>query len=146
MNSNSSNIILNLRTEDQKENAFFLMVLLANSHIGNIRHNLTDIEHQIFSFHIKDVFKKIYHHENKWAETYMNISKHLTQTDDIDGNVYGAIRFGLNGISKQDARQLCMLFEFSCLYLEGTINRGSSQMSFEAKEIFKSIMLECEIL
>ena len=146
MDDSLNGIKLNLKTDNQRENAFFLMVLLANSYIAYIRHNLTEFEHQIFCFHIRDVYKRIYHHENNWTDTYMETSKHLTQSDDIGGNVYGAIRFGLDGISKRDVENLCKLFEFSCFYLEATINRGCSQMANEAKDAYMEIMNECGIL
>lgn len=146
MNNNSNKIILNLKNDTQKEDVFFLAVLLANAHISNIKDCLTNIELQAFQYHLSDVFKRIYHYSANWAEKYMEMSMHISTSDDIDGNIYNAIRFGLGTISKQEVLKVCELFEFSQFYLSCVINRGNGNFSFDIKEEYKSIMLQLGIL
>lgn len=146
MNSNSNKIILNLKNDTQKEDVFFLAVLLANAHISNIKDSLTHFEMKAFQFHLSDVFNRIYHYNTNWAEKYMEMSKHISTSNDIDSNIYNAIRFGLGTISKQEALKICELFEFSQFYLSSVINRGNSNFSFDIKEEYKSIMLQLNIL
>lgn len=146
MNNNSNKIILNLKNDTQKEGVFFLAVLLANAHISNIKDCLTNIEMHAFQYHLSDVFKKIYHYNANWAEKYMEMSKHISTSDDIDGNIYNAIRFGLGTISKQEVLKVCELFEFSQFYLSCVINRGNGNFSFDIKEEYKNIMLQLGIL
>ena len=97
---------LSLNDKSHQETVFFLGVILANIYISNKRNSVTPFETQAFSFHIKEVYEKIFHTERKWSETYMSMSAELVDMinsgSDLIDIVSGAIQHGLHGVSEKE--------------------------------------------
>lgn len=130
MSSNGQlRLTISLNDKSHQETVFFLGVILANLYISNKRNSLTPFEIQAFSFHIKEVYEKIFHTERKWSETYMDMSAELVDMIDSGRDlidiVSGAVQHGLRGVSEQECVNIITLYDYISFNLPILIQGGN---------------------
>ena len=139
-------LTISLNDRSHQETVFFLGVILANIYISNKRNSATPFETQAFSFHIKEVYEKIFHTERKWSETYMSMSAELVDMinsgRDLIDIVSGAIQHGLHGVSEKECVNIITLYDYISFFLPILIQGGNvsdlTKMASDIRQIMYS--------
>lgn len=140
---NSNNIVFNLKTSTQKDTVFLLGVMLINVYLSNKKDNLNAKEDNTFKLTVIDVFEKIYHHQQNWAEKYMEMGKRLVSMNQYMSFyeiVVDAIQNGLRGITKDETVTIWKLVEYISTFLPFVIKGGRYDYISDMRDIIIDVL------
>lgn len=148
--SNPQKILMNLKTDSNKESVFFVGVILMNLYISNKRNCLTEYETQAFCTIVEQAHSEIFRHSNNWAEKYQEKSNELvsmsyegydlTDKYDLYAIISNAVRNGFLGITAKDGMKIMELYNYLDFILPSLIPSGNKEALSDVVSYIKTVM------